>query len=183
MRSVHRYQRPARLLIKTNVSRWFHASQPQQFHVSQPQQSAMILGGAALFSAAVIVPSAVNFYNAQMAARAEMKENEGSNKDSAEKGDSKEEKASKKEKSAPSSSSWGNSWFAKNFYDGGFEEKMSKREAALILGVRPSSSSDRVNEAYRRILRNNHPDLGGSPFLASKVNEAKEILLKGTSRD
>jgi hypothetical protein len=37
--------------------------------------------------------------------------------------------------SESSSSSYGTSWFAKTFYDGGFEEKMNKREAALILGV------------------------------------------------
>ena len=43
--------------------------------------------------------------------------------------------------SSPSSSSSSffgdtSTWFAKNFYDGGFEDKMTKREAALILGVR-----------------------------------------------
>jgi hypothetical protein len=72
-----------------------------------------------------------------------------------------------------------NSWFAKNFYDGGFEEKMTKREAALILGVRESATPERVKEAHRRIMQINHPDKGGSAYLTAKVNEAKDLLLKG----
>jgi len=71
---------------------------------------------------------------------------------------------------------------AKRFYDGGFEDKMSKREAALILGVRESASKERVLDRYRALMRINHPDLGGSPFLSYKVNEAKELLAK-TARE
>jgi hypothetical protein len=68
--------------------------------------------------------------------------------------------------------------FGKNFYDGGFEDKMTKREAALILGVRESATVERIKEAHRRILLNNHPDRGGSPYMASKINEAKDLLMK-----
>jgi hypothetical protein len=71
------------------------------------------------------------------------------------------------------------SWFARNFYDGGFEEKMSKREAALVLGIRESAPIEKVKEAHRRILLLNHPDRGGSAFISAKVNEAKDLLLKG----
>lgn len=71
------------------------------------------------------------------------------------------------------------SWFARNFYDGGFEDKMTKREAALILGIRESATVDKVKEAHRRVLLLNHPDRGGSAFLAAKINEAKDLLLKG----
>lgn len=71
------------------------------------------------------------------------------------------------------------SLFAKRFYEGGFEDKMTRREAALILGVRESASPQRIKEAHRRILMLNHPDTGGSTYIASKINEAKEMLLKG----
>ena len=71
------------------------------------------------------------------------------------------------------------SLFAKNFYEGGFEDKMTRREAALILGIRESSPKQKVKEAHRRVLLLNHPDRGGSTHIATKINEAKEMLLPG----
>ncbi|CAO3702025.1 unnamed protein product [Rhizopus stolonifer] len=54
---------------------------------------------------------------------------------------------------------------------------MNKREAALILGIRESQATKaKIKEAHRRIMLLNHPDRGGSPFLALKINEAKEFL-------
>lgn len=62
------------------------------------------------------------------------------------------------------------------YYRGGFESKMSKREAALILGVREFARPEQIKEAHRRIMISNHPDRGGSPYLATKINEAKALL-------
>lgn len=66
---------------------------------------------------------------------------------------------------------------ARAFYKGGFQPEMTRREAALILGLRESASEERVKDAHRRIMVANHPDSGGSSFIAAKVNEAKDILL------
>ncbi|CAM9193355.1 unnamed protein product [Heterosigma akashiwo] len=56
---------------------------------------------------------------------------------------------------------------------------MDRREAALVLGVRQSASVQRIKDAHRRILILNHPDRGGSPYIAAKINQAKELLMKG----
>jgi len=66
---------------------------------------------------------------------------------------------------------------------GGFLPDMTRREAALILGVREAAAAERVRAAHRKLMIANHPDAGGSPYLASKVNEAKEMLTgKGKGR-
>eukprot|EP01135_Chromosphaera_perkinsii_P005932 Nk52_evm18s372 gene=Nk52_evmTU18s372 len=64
------------------------------------------------------------------------------------------------------------------YYKGGFNTKMDKMEAARILGVSPASPISRIRESHRRIMILNHPDKGGSPYLASKINEAKDLLEK-----
>uniref|UniRef100_A0A914W2Z0 DnaJ homolog subfamily C member 21 n=1 Tax=Plectus sambesii TaxID=2011161 RepID=A0A914W2Z0_9BILA len=62
------------------------------------------------------------------------------------------------------------------YYHGGFETKMSRVEASRILGVTPSSNPIKVKEAHKRIMLLNHPDRGGSPYLAAKINEAKDLF-------
>lgn len=72
---------------------------------------------------------------------------------------------------------------ASKFYQGGFEEKMSLAEAALILNVRQSASLDKIKAAHRKLMVLNHPDNGGSHYVASKVNEAKDFLVKNHHED
>ncbi|KAK3876281.1 hypothetical protein Pcinc_018935 [Petrolisthes cinctipes] len=64
------------------------------------------------------------------------------------------------------------------YYKGGFEPKMTKREAALILNISPNANTQRVRAAYKKMMLTNHPDRGGSPFISSKLSEAKDILEK-----
>ncbi|PWN47805.1 hypothetical protein IE53DRAFT_390038 [Violaceomyces palustris] len=66
---------------------------------------------------------------------------------------------------------------------GGFNKKMDKKEAAQVLGLRETAlTRAKVKEAHRRMMIANHPDRGGSPYLASKINEAKDLLEKNVSR-
>ncbi|KAI8941231.1 mitochondrial import inner membrane translocase subunit TIM14 [Plenodomus lindquistii] len=67
----------------------------------------------------------------------------------------------------------------RGYYKGGFEPKMTRREAALILEMPERGiTKELLRKKHRSLMLLNHPDRGGSPYLATKVNEAKELLEK-----
>tara|TARA_B100000029_G_scaffold183213_1_gene180799 strand:- start:329 stop:937 length:609 start_codon:yes stop_codon:yes gene_type:complete len=55
---------------------------------------------------------------------------------------------------------------------------MSRREAAEILGLDENSASDKVIETHRRLIQKLHSDRGGTDYLASLVNQARDVLLE-----
>ena len=54
---------------------------------------------------------------------------------------------------------------------------MTKEEAYKVLGLETGAAAADVRKAHRRLMQRLHPDLGGSSFLAARINEAKDILL------
>ncbi|HHI81831.1 MAG TPA: molecular chaperone DnaJ [Rhizobiales bacterium] len=59
--------------------------------------------------------------------------------------------------------------------------EMTRNEALQILGLDGDATRKQVIAAHRRLMKRYHPDAGGSDYLAAKINEAKDLLLAGSS--
>ena len=51
-------------------------------------------------------------------------------------------------------------------------------EAEAVLGLKEGATPDDVRAAHRRLIAGVHPDRGGSAELTSRINAARDVLLR-----
>jgi hypothetical protein len=54
---------------------------------------------------------------------------------------------------------------------------MNREEALAVLGLKNGATEDQIKTAHKRLMKEFHPDKGGSDYLAAKINAAKDVLL------
>ena len=55
---------------------------------------------------------------------------------------------------------------------------MSREEAYKILGLSEDADEEAIRGAHRKLMASNHPDHGGSSYIATKINQARDTLLR-----
>ena len=54
---------------------------------------------------------------------------------------------------------------------------MTVEEAYAILGLSVGADAEAIKAAHRRLMNQLHPDHGGTDYLATKINRARDVLL------
>jgi DnaJ homolog subfamily C member 19 len=71
-------------------------------------------------------------------------------------------------------------WMVRNYMMN--KTGMTLSDAAKLLEVSTDADADAINAAHKRLIARVHPDAGGSAELASRVNQARDVMLKRLSR-
>lgn len=61
-------------------------------------------------------------------------------------------------------------------YEHSFPTVFSRSEALSALGVTSAASSQEVQQKYRDLIKELHSDTGGTPYIARRLNEAREAV-------
>ena len=72
---------------------------------------------------------------------------------------------------------WRGQWGGQRNQTASSSGAMSRTEALQVLGLDNNATPDAIKSAHKRLLKDFHPDKGGSDYLAAKINAAKDVLL------
>ena len=73
---------------------------------------------------------------------------------------------------------WHDSWSGERKAQSSGTGAMTREEALAVLGLQSKATLQEIKDAHRRLMKDFHPDRGGSDYLAAKINQAKDILLQ-----
>ena len=73
---------------------------------------------------------------------------------------------------------WRETWTGRDKAKQASTGAMSRDEALSVLGLKADATGEDIKNAHRRLMKDFHPDRGGSDYLAAKINQAKDILLQ-----
>lgn len=62
------------------------------------------------------------------------------------------------------------------------QTEMAVTEAQALLGLGPTATAEDVRAAHRRRISDAHPDRGGDPEIAARLNAARDLLLRKLRR-
>lgn len=60
-------------------------------------------------------------------------------------------------------------------------DRLDEDDAYSVLGLAPGASAAAVKDAHRRLMKQYHPDYGGTVEIAARINAARERLLRQPS--
>ncbi len=67
--------------------------------------------------------------------------------------------------------------FFKNTPKSKRNQNLTRKDALEILGLQEGATKQQILDNYQKLMKKNHPDLGGSDWITKKLNEARDILL------
>lgn len=78
---------------------------------------------------------------------------------------------------------WHDDWYGEQpgSTDAASVSDISIEEAYAILGLEPGADEAAIRAAHRRLMKQLHPDRGGTDYLATKINRARDVLLQRAS--
>ncbi|MBO1073143.1 J domain-containing protein [Roseomonas marmotae] len=68
-------------------------------------------------------------------------------------------------------------WRGQEAAGGATSDNMDRAAALALLGLSEGASPQEIRAAHRRLMRQAHPDRGGDPVLAARLNRARDLLL------